>query len=170
MNYRPATTADVPAVLTMVRQIAALHEQWDRERCGLKGDPTRSYDPWLRARCSDPESVFLVAETGPPGQTRLVAYLVGTVEKEIPIYWMPRCGWIHDLWVEEDFRHEGIGRQLTLLAIERFAALGVSQVRLQTASANDAGRRLFESCGFRECCREMLFSITPPEGRSEKTG
>jgi ribosomal protein S18 acetylase RimI-like enzyme len=160
MTIRPAALGDVPAVLPLVRKISDLHQQWDAERFGLRGDPAESYDGWLRRRAEDPRGVFLVAESD---DRQIVGYLVGTIESEIPIYWMPECGWIHDLWVDESYRHEGLGRQMAMLAIERFAALGVRQIRLQTASANDAGRKLFESCGFRACTVEMLLPLQAPE-------
>lgn len=156
MTVRPAKPEDVPAVLPMVRRISDLHQQWDRQRFGLRGDPGESYDGWLRRRAQDPRSVFLVAEND-AGQ--VVGYLIGTVESEIPIYWMPECGWIHDLWIDEPYRHEGLGRQMTMLAVEKFNALGVPQVRLQTAVANEAGRKLFEACGFRPCTVEMLLPL-----------
>ena len=36
-----------------------------------------------------------------------------------------------------------------MLAIEKFRDMGVTQIRLETATANDAARGLFTSCGFR---------------------
>lgn len=159
MTIRHATPEDVPAVLPMVRRICDLHQAWDRERFGLKGDPAKSYEGWLTKRAGDPRSVFLVADAGREGAPLVVGYVVGTIEPEIPIYWQPECGWIHDLWVEEPYRHEGVGRQMAMLVVERFADLGVKQVRLHTASANEAARKLFASCGFRECVVEMLAPI-----------
>jgi ribosomal protein S18 acetylase RimI-like enzyme len=97
--------------------------------------------------------VFLVAEREPGA---LAGFLIGTIEQEIPIYRLREYGFIHDLWVEEEYRHEGIGRQMVMLAVERFKSAGVSQIRLDTAAANDAGRKLFTSCGFRVCTMEML--------------
>lgn len=157
MICRDAAPDDVPAILPMVRAVCALHEAWDAEKYGFRDDPGALYDAWLRARCGDPRSVLLLAERA----ARPVAFLVGAVEREIPIYRLREYGFIHDLWVEPDYRHEGVGRQLTMLAVERFAAMGVTQVRLDTAAVNDAARALFASCGFRPCATEMLLRLTP---------
>src|SRR4051812_31583146 len=101
MNIRPATDADVPAVAPMVDKLAALHERWDPARYDYKPQPGELYRRWLAARASDPQSVFLVAE-----HERLVAdvpfitgFIVGTIEKPIPIYRIDKFGFIHDLWV-----------------------------------------------------------------------
>jgi ribosomal protein S18 acetylase RimI-like enzyme len=38
----------------------------------------------------------------------------GLVEREIPIYHLKKFGFIHDLWVEPEFRHAGIARQMVI--------------------------------------------------------
>src|SRR5207253_3082062 len=167
MTIRPATPDDVPQVLPMVAAIARLHESWDLAKYGYLPDPQEMYRSWLRARPRDPQSVFLVAEISSPrarepsgsaaGQAhcRIVGFLIGTIEREIPIYRIDRFGFIHDLWVDPDYRHEGLGRQLTMRAVERFKELGVPQVRCDTAWANEPARKLFEACGFRPSIVEM---------------
>jgi ribosomal protein S18 acetylase RimI-like enzyme len=155
MNIRPATADDVAAVLPMVAKLAALHESWDQERYGYLPDVADIYRGWLTTRARDPKSVFLVAEV----EQKVVGFLIGTVERAIPIYRLSEYGFLHDVWVEEPYRHEGIARQMTMLAIERFRALGMTQVRLETAALNDIARDLFVSCGFRISAVEMMYEI-----------
>ncbi|HEY7088305.1 MAG TPA: GNAT family N-acetyltransferase, partial [Tepidisphaeraceae bacterium] len=123
---------------------------------------------WLRARAEDPRSVFLVAERD---AGKLAGFLIATIEETIPIYRLGETGFIHDLWVEPEYRNEGIGRQLTMVAIETFRDKGVRQIRLETASQNEAARALFRSCGFRVSTIEMLLDIplapSPREGRGQ---
>jgi ribosomal protein S18 acetylase RimI-like enzyme len=173
LTIRSALSADVPEVLPMVRAIAALHEQWDAARYGLSGDPGLRYEQWLIRRATDPRSVFLVAERPPdtqpevpegpggPGRTqpRLVAFLIATAMKEMEMYKVGEYGFIHDLWVEPAYRHEGVGRQMTTLALERFREMGVGQVRLDVWHGNSAARRLYESCGMRVGVVEMLVEL-----------
>jgi ribosomal protein S18 acetylase RimI-like enzyme len=153
MDIRPATPDDVPAVLPMVRKTCELHAAWDPDKYGFEGAIEERYRGWLTSRARDPRSVFLVAVREGRGP---VAFLVGTVEREIPIYRLTEYGFVHELWVDEDYRNEGLGRQLTMTAVERFRELGVQQVRLDTAAANDAARKLFERCGFRPFAVQML--------------
>lgn len=155
MEIRPATRDDVPAILPMVRKIAAMHERLDPAKYTFRSDPGEMYRGWLASRAGDPRSVLLVADTG----HRIVGFLVGAVESEIPIYAVREMGFIHDLWVEEDYRHEGIGRQLVSLAVERFRQIGVTQVRCDTAWQNDAARNLMKSVGFRPSIVEMLIEV-----------
>lgn len=57
------------------------------------------------------------------------------------------------------YRHEGIARQMTMLAMEKFRDMGVKQIRLETADANEPARKLFASCGFRPSTTEMLAEL-----------
>jgi ribosomal protein S18 acetylase RimI-like enzyme len=163
MTLRPATPADVPAVLPMVDRLAALHEQWDAAKYPYLPNVGEMYRRWLAGRADDPRSVFLVAER----EGRIVAFLVGTVEREIPIYRVREYGFIHDLWVDEAYRNEGVARQMVMLAVERFREIGVPQVRLDTAIPNDAARNLFKSCGFRPSMTEMLLDVGTPNTERE---
>ncbi len=159
MLIRPATPADVPAVLPMVAAVCALHESWDGAKYGFVPNVQQRYQKWLSAQANSARSIFLVAEDQAASGKRLVAFLVATVEREIPIYRLQEFGFIHDLWVEPEYRHAGIARQMVSLTIERFKLMGVKQIRLDTAAANDAARRLFNSCGFRLSTMEMLIGL-----------
>ena len=156
MTIRPATKDDVPAICRMVDKLAKLHESWDPVRYDYRADVGQMYSGWLAARAVDVQSVFLVAEREPGV---LAGFVVGTLDKPIPIYRIARFGFIHDLWVEEPYRNEGIARQMTMLAMEKFRAMGATQVRLETAAANETARNLFESCGFAVSTIEMLASL-----------
>jgi ribosomal protein S18 acetylase RimI-like enzyme len=155
MEIRAATPSDVPAVLPMVGKLATLHENWDPQRFDYRADVEKMYSGWLRARAADERSVFLVAER----EDKIVAFLIATIEGTIPVYRLHETGFVHDLWVEPEYRHEGIGRQIVMLAIENFREKGVRQIRLETAAANEAARALFTSCGFRVSSIEMLLDI-----------
>lgn len=161
MEIRPATPQDIPSVLPMVARTCALHESWDAAKYGFRPDPAEMYRNWLTARSTDARSVFLVAERSAVGTetARLTGFLVGTIENELPIYRLTEFGFIHDLWVEPDYRHEGLGRQLMMTAVEKFRDIGVEQIRLDTATANESARTLFAACGFRISTLEMLCEL-----------
>lgn len=165
MPIRPATPADVPAVLPMVAAICAMHQQLDPQRYDMLPDVVERYRRWLPIRAEDPRSVFLVAEApatsgnhdpvSPPG-LNIVGFLVATIEANIPIYYRKEFGFIHDVWVEPTHRRGGHARDLVNTALERFRAAGVDQVRLETAAINDGARKLFAACGFRVGTIDLL--------------
>lgn len=164
MLIRPATPEDVPAVLPMVAAVCAMHERLDAARYAMLPDVVERYRRWLPIRAADPRSVFLVAEADDPAL--LAGFLVAAIEKSIPIYRLDEFAFIHDMWVEPAFRRRGAARALVEAAVDRFRAMGVSQARLETATCNEAARRLFESCGFRVGTIDMLreLSAEQPSG------
>jgi RimJ/RimL family protein N-acetyltransferase len=160
MHIRPGTALDVPAVLPMVRAIIDLHQSNDSQRFQTRPDVIDMYARWLPERASDPRSVFLVAEED---GGKLAGFTICTIEPEVPIFWVPECGWIHDLWVEPWARGQGVAGAIVRGVIARFEELGVKQMRLHTGSFNDAARAVFAKEGFRPCVVEMLRGM-PPAG------
>ena len=134
-----------------------MHETWDGAKYGFLPNPAQRYEGWLSKLVNSDRTVFLVAED----QTKalLAGFLVATIEREIPIYRLKEFAFIHDLWVEAEYRRSGVARQLVMQSIEQFQKMGVGQIRLDTAANNDAARKLFSECGFRPSVVEMLIEL-----------
>lgn len=161
MIIRPATTDDISAVLPMVAKICALHESWDAAKYGFLPNPAQRYDRWLKKLVNDDGVVFLVADHESPLSDKLAGFLIATVEREIPIYRLQEFAFIHDIWVEPEYRQVGIAKQMVMLAIDKFKQMGIKQIRLDTSVANDTARSLFSACGFRVSTIEMLIELEP---------
>lgn len=153
MLIRSAISDDIPKVLPMVAEICGLHKFWDSAKYGFLPHPEQRYEKWLQRLINNSDrNVFLVFED----EGKLGGFLVATIEKEIPIYRLDEFAFIHDIWVEPEYRRHGVARQMIMLCIERFEQMGVKQIRLDTAAINEAARGLFASCGFRTSTIEML--------------
>jgi ribosomal protein S18 acetylase RimI-like enzyme len=152
---RRATGKDIAAILRLAQKIYRFHARLDPARFGVRRNLRTSYRNWLNRLLRDPRAIVLVAER----RARVVAYLVGSVEEEIPVYWQPECGWIHDLWVEPALRHAGLAREMTRRALYHFRAQGQKQVRVQTWIRNKPAQRLFAASGFRDATLEMLIEL-----------
>lgn len=158
MIIRPAEASDIPQMLPLIAKICALHQAWDQAKYGFLPNPEQRYQSWLRRLIKNPRNLCLVAQDTQPDST-IVAFLIATVEQEIPIYTVQEFGFIHDLWVEETYRQGGIARQLVQRTIEHFRQIGVQQIRLDTAAQNEVARKLFSACGFRVSMVEMLMEL-----------
>jgi ribosomal protein S18 acetylase RimI-like enzyme len=163
MLIRSAVPTDIPAVLPLVTKICALHESWDYARFSFILHPEQRYERFLNRLITDERSVFLVAED----EEQLIGFLIATVESEIPIYRLKEFAFIHDIWVNPEYRQKGIGRDMVTQAIEYFYQMGVEQIRLDTAAINEPARRLFASCGFRISVIEMLKELDGLEEESK---
>lgn len=160
MTIRPATAADVSAVVSLVRKVEAYHQKSNPAKYLFRSDPGELYRAWLDRSAGDDRAVFLVCDAAGRGDPpAVVGFLIGTVEPEVRIYVLREYGWVHDLWIDEAYRHEGVGRQLVMQAVERFVDLGVRQIRLDVLADNEPARKLFEACGFRPSVVEMLVEV-----------
>ncbi len=155
-NARSATPADIRGILPMVGAICAMHEKLDPERYAMLPDVVARYERWLPQRITDSRSVLLVGEV----DNRLAGFLVAGIETNIPIYRLTEFAFIHDVWVEPEFRRQGVAGALVDEAIQRFKDIGIRQVRLETAAANEDARRLFASRGFRVGTIDMLRELS----------
>lgn len=153
---RVATPDDLPALLPMVEKVCAYHQALDPQKFGFLPDVTERYRTWLPRRMADTQSVVLVAvnAAGEP-----VGMLIGEALDEIPIYTLKRYGFIHDLWVDPAARRSGAARALVREAITRFRAMGLTQIRGDTAAENHHARDLLASLGFRPAATEMLLAL-----------
>lgn len=154
---RPATVEDIPQILPMVAKICQLHQQWDRAKYGFLPNPEQRYPQWLNRIIHRKRDLLLVADY----DGKIAGFLVATVEREVPIYELQEYAFIHDLWVEEQYRKLGLAKGLVKGAIAHFQSLGVSQIRLDTATPNETARQLFQACGFRPSTVEMLIELEP---------
>ncbi len=152
-EIRPATAADISAILPMVQKICDMHRTMDPQRYPFVDDIAERYRGWLRKRSEDADSVLLVASVGETA----AGFIVGEILDEIPVFTLTRYGFLHDLWVEPQFRRQGIARKLLIEAMARLKARGVSQIRGDTAHRNNESRELLEGLGFRASTILMVY-------------
>ena len=156
---RLAQPADIPNLFHLIEKVSDFHKSLDVDRYNFLPNQGQLYEKWLHKLLLDSSHLCLVAESNSSESkvsSQLVAYLIATVESEIPIYHLKEYGYIHDLWVEETYRRQGIARQMVMKTLEHFQQLDVKQIRLNSLVDNDGAFKLYASCGFRASTFEML--------------
>jgi ribosomal protein S18 acetylase RimI-like enzyme len=68
-------------------------------------------------------------------------------------------GALHDIFVADSVRRQGVGKQLLLRTFEELRARGAPRVVLHTAIKNRAAQKLFASVGFRQTMLEMTCEL-----------
>lgn len=67
--------------------------------------------------------------------------------------------WLHDIYVEEDFRDSGAGKGLIDAAAAVAREWGASKLMLSVAAKNSAAQRFFEREGFETTMHEMMLAV-----------
>ena len=156
MTIREAIAGDAEAVAPMVVRCCAQHEAWDAAKYAVTDDLVREYRRWFGQISEDPRSFLLVAEDE---SRKIVGFLIAAVRREAPIYRLKEYALVQELWVEPGYEHTGVGREMILSAAATFGAMGITQMRAETAAANEPLRKLLESCGFRVCTIDLLMEV-----------
>ena len=124
IDFRPATAADLTAVLDL----------WARAAAG----PTATDDPAGLYACLalDPEALILAVEDG-----RIVGAIIAA--------WNGWRGMLYRLAVDPAHRRQGIGRALVLRGQRRLEDLGVRRMAAEIHHDNAASLALFRAAGWR---------------------
>jgi ribosomal protein S18 acetylase RimI-like enzyme len=151
VTIRPLRAEDLPHAARLAAKLVRLHHSLDAQRFMYLEPLEPGYARFLGAEMTDSNAVVLVAER----EGAIVGYAYGRKEGRDWMALRDVCGMIHDIWVEEEARGEGIGAKLVEAMIARLEALKVPRVVLSTAWQNAPAQELFAKLGFRPTMIEM---------------
>jgi ribosomal protein S18 acetylase RimI-like enzyme len=113
----------------------------------LKPDAPSAMKRWLTSRYRQPHNLGFVAEV----ENRLAGFLIGRIddwESVPPVIEARRIGIIDAVYVSEEYRRHGIGRQLIDKAVERMRAANAVAVETIYEAWNDASTQAWHRAGF----------------------
>jgi GNAT superfamily N-acetyltransferase len=152
VTVRHAVRADAEAISEFAVALFELHAQWDPRR--FTQIATRDGAARFYGDRADAGSVLVA---GMDGKTAGFAYF----EYEPTLYaeLATQVLWLHDIYVGEEFRGKGVGRELLNAVAAEAKRLGVNKVLLTVAARNDEGRGFFERRGFETTMHEMMLLV-----------
>ena len=160
IRIRAATASDAPALGPLGAALMRQHHASNPRRFLLTDHPEAGYGRFLVSQLADPDCLVLVAERSSEVVGYVYAQVMGTSWRDL----RGPCGFIHDVYVHEGARGQGIGGQLMRAAIAWIRSKGESLIVLWSKSGNDAAQRLFGGLGFRETMVEMTLDQDASEG------
>ncbi|MFS2153381.1 GNAT family N-acetyltransferase [Rhizobium sp. Rhizsp42] len=153
---RPASPSDVGTLGDFGTRLVALHHELDPQRFLETTDGTPSgYSRFLEKKIADPNAVLLVAVQ----DDAVLGYSYAQIEGYDYMSLRGPAGVLHDLFVDEGRRREGIGRRLLEAALSEIKKHGSARAVLSTAHRNKAAQQLFASLGFRPTMVEMTCEL-----------
>jgi ribosomal protein S18 acetylase RimI-like enzyme len=110
--------------------------------------PARHPEAALRAHllalAADPDAVLLVAAR----EDGLAGFAALRVVRRPPLFAETERGEIEALYVREDERRRGVGRELVQASRRWLRTRGLRRVALQVAASNEPGQRFWRALGF----------------------
>ena len=152
---RQARPGDEQRVAEFAIRLFDQHVEYDPERFSTFAN-VEGAARFYRSRFETPDSAVLVAEVD--GEVVGFAYLE---RDELNYAELLRDGaWLHDIYVDESARAEGIGRDLINAATEAAKRMGAKKLLLTVAAKNAIAQQVFEKAGFRRTMVEMTLNLT----------
>jgi len=155
-TVRRARAADLEAIGQLGARLLRQHHTFDPDRFMAPGrDPEAGYAWFLGTQLSEPDVLLLVAEV----EGAVAGYLYAAVEPRSWKELRDEAGFIHDVYVDERFRRQGMARALMLEAAGWFGRRGLPRVILWSAHPNEDAQRLFSRLGYRPTMIEMTCEL-----------
>ncbi|HEY5376629.1 MAG TPA: GNAT family N-acetyltransferase [Polyangiaceae bacterium] len=152
---RPAQARDLPAIAELAGQLVRQHYGFDAQRFMLIPNVESGYARFFNGELSNPDTLILAAELN----GSVVGYAYARLEPRDWNALLDACGALHDIFVNETVRRQGIARRLVEAVRKGLRAKGAPRLLLHTASKNQTAREFFAALGFRETMIELTAEL-----------
>jgi ribosomal protein S18 acetylase RimI-like enzyme len=143
--------SEIERAASLAACLVDLHHDADPGRFFRPENVQRGYAGWFGKELGRSAAVLLVAVRG----DEMLGYAYGALEERDWNLLLDAHGAIHDLFVLEAARRQGVGRRLLDAMIRELEALGAPRIVLATMVRNEPAQRLFAAAGFRPTMLEM---------------
>jgi len=156
-TIRDATLDDLPAVGKLAGALVRMHRDYDARRWMCPDGVEEGYARYFASQLGQAGTIILVAED--EATKAIVGYTYAGREDRNWMELREACGKLHDLFVIEAARRQGIGATLIREAIRRLRALGETQLVFTSAWPNTVIRDVMGAMGFRPTSVEMTMDV-----------
>ncbi len=159
-RIRDARLEDLPAVGRLAGRLVRMHHDFDPARWLLVDGVEAGYARYFASQLGNPATIVLVAEDvdggeGSEERDRIVGYAYAGLEERSWVDLRDACGRLHDVFVVERARRQGLARSMLLECLRRLTALGAPLAVTTAAWQNQTSQALLRRLGFRPAVIEM---------------
>jgi ribosomal protein S18 acetylase RimI-like enzyme len=152
---RPAQAPDLPAIAELAGKLVRQHHGFDAQRFMLIPNVESGFARFFGGELSNPETLILAAEV----DGSIVGYAYARLEPRDWNALLDASGALHDIYVNESARRQGVARRLVEAVRKGLRARGAPRLVLHTASKNHTAREFFAALGFRETMIELTAEL-----------
>ncbi len=161
-RIRDARQDDLEAVGRLAGQLVRMHHAYDGARWMLGDDVETGYARYFATQLERSDTIVLVAED--EGNGEIVGYAYASLEERNWTELRDACGRLHDAFVVERARRQGLARAMLLECVRRLTALGTPLAVTTVAWQNEVSQALLRSMGFRPVVMEFAKELKVDSG------
>lgn len=158
-RIRDARQEDLQAVGQLAGRLVRMHHEMDRARWMLVDGVEAGYARYFASQLGTRGTIVLVAEDDE--NRAIVGYCYASLEDRNWTDLRDACGRLHDVFVVEGARRQGLARAMLLECVRRLTALGAPLAVTSTAWQNESSQALLRSMGFRPAVIEFAKDLKP---------
>jgi GNAT superfamily N-acetyltransferase len=152
---RAAEVRDLPGMAVLAGHLVRQHHGFDAQRFMHIPNVEAGYAHFFEGERLNPDVLLLAAEQS----GSLVGYAYARLEARDWNALLDACGALHDIFVSEGVRRQGVARRLVEAVRDGLRGKGAPRLVLHTASKNAAARQFFAALGFRETMVELTAEL-----------
>ncbi len=152
---RRAEARDLPGIGALAGQLVRQHHDFDAQRFMLIPNVEIGYARFFASELADPDVLLFAAERA----GHVVGYAYARLEPRDWNALLDSCGALHDIFVSDEQRRQGVARRLVDAVREELRRKGAPRLVLHTASKNSTARQFFAALGFRETMVELTAEL-----------
>jgi GNAT superfamily N-acetyltransferase len=153
-RVRDARQEDLPAVGQLAGRLVRMHHAFDPARWMLIDSVEAGYARFFASQLGKRDTIILVAEDEDNGE--IVGYAYAGLEERNWADLRDACGRLHDVFIAERARRQGLARSLLHECLRRLVALGAPFAVTTAAWQNETSHALLRSLGFRPAVLEWV--------------
>ncbi|HIH19670.1 TPA: GNAT family N-acetyltransferase [Candidatus Micrarchaeota archaeon] len=142
VKIRPAVSKDVEVIASFSRKLNAYLESITEEKYSTN---LSDYEHFVGRFLNSPEACVLVAEV----DGKVVGHVIVSIKNLREWELEKREGYVEDLFVEDDFRNNGIGSMLLDAGVLWCKNNGLNLLSLNVSVKNETAFALYQSAGFK---------------------
>ena len=156
-RIRDARQEDLAAVGQLAGRLVRMHHDYDPARWMLVDGVEAGYARYFASQLGNPGTIILVAEDEESGE--IVGYTYASLEERSWVDLRDACCRLHDVFIAERARRQGLARSMLLECLRRLTALGAPLAVTTTAWQNETSQALLRSIGFRPAVIELVKNL-----------
>jgi GNAT superfamily N-acetyltransferase len=151
---RRARDGDEKRVAEFAIRLFQQHVDYDAERFSTFAD-VQGAEKFYRSRFDTKDSAVFVAES----DEVVVGFAYVELDERNYAQLLENGAWLHDIYIDDSARKEGLGSGLIKAAAEAMRQKGAKKLLLTVAAKNMAAQQAFEKAGFRPTMVEMTLNL-----------
>ncbi len=145
-SFRKYSGKDIDFISEKQSSLSIHHLQFDKEYYEPSNNSVEEFKNYITKRINDENFNIILAELN----GKIIGYVMGWIEVRPPIYKIRNVGYLSNIYVDDDERNSGVGKNLYNELEKWFQHKKVEYIEIKSDARNDDTINKFRNYGFKD--------------------